>query len=365
MSNTEVKTQKADFKGLVEELFTRGAQFGHKTSKYHPGMAPYLWGTRNSMHLIDLNKTAFLIKHACEQIEEITSQGGQILWVGTKRQAQHAIAECGAALHHPIVIHRWIGGTLTNSEQVRKAVTKLLHMRDVIAKPLVHYKKKQISMLRKDLDRLEKNVSGIINLRPGLALLVVVDVKRETTAVKEASRLGIPVIGIVDTNSSPEEVSTIIPANDDSKDSVTFILNQLSQAAQRGMEKYRLAHPEKFTEEVLAAQAANLLKEGGEQAASANPERKKDMPTGSTFAKEGSSRHQGLRQRSPRPGNNNNMRPGSEKRPGGGFRRNDSGSGSSSGFARRGGRPLATTTPRENKVKQESAAETKTEKENS
>jgi small subunit ribosomal protein S2 len=237
------KTQ--DNKELIQSLLASGVQFGHKSSRFHPGMTPYIWGVRNGMHLIDLNKTAFLINHACEQIEEVTSQGGQVLWVGTKRQAQKAIAECGIALNHPTVIHRWIGGTLTNSEQVRKAITKLLHMRDVIAKPLAHYKKKQISMLKKDLDRLEKNVSGIINLKPKLALLVVVDVKRESTAVKEASRSGIPVIGIVDTNSSPETVDTAIPANDDAKESVEFIVKALLEAAQRGVSKYRAAHPEK------------------------------------------------------------------------------------------------------------------------
>lgn len=248
---------KSQNKELVEKLLDSGVQFGHKSSKFHPSMTPYVWGVSNGMHLIDLNKTAFLISHACKQIEAVTSRGGQILWVGTKRQAQKAISDCSSALKHPSVIHRWIGGTLTNSEQVKKAVTKLLHMRDVVAKPLAHYKKKQLSMLGKDLERLEKNVSGIITLRPNLALLVVVDVKREATAVKEAKRCGIPVIGVVDTNSPAETVETVIPANDDSQKSIEVILQLLAEAAERGMNTYYAAHPEalKAKEEVALSES--------------------------------------------------------------------------------------------------------------
>lgn len=232
-------------KELVEKLLESGVQFGHKNSKYHPDMAPYIWGSKNGMHLIDLNKTAYLIEYACQQVEDVLSQGGQILWVGTKRQAQKAIADGAKLLHHPYVVHRWIGGTLTNSDQVKKAVTKLLHMRDAVDKPLAHFKKKQISMLKKDLDRLEKNVSGITSLRSNLALMIVVDVKREFTAIKEASRCGVPIIGIADTNACTGSIDTIIPANDDSQKSVEFILNKLVEAAQRGIAKYRSDYPER------------------------------------------------------------------------------------------------------------------------
>ena len=322
-----------DNKELIQKLLASGVQFGHKSSRFHPGMTPYVWGVRNGMHLIDLNKTAFLIKHACEQIEAITSRGGQILWVGTKRQAQKAIADCGVALNHPTVIHRWIGGTLTNSEQVRKAITKLLHMRDVIAKPLAHYKKKQISMLKKDLDRLEKNVSGIINLKSNLALLVVVDVKRESTAVKEATRSGIPVIGVVDTNSSPELVDTAIPANDDAKESVEFILKALLEAAQRGMAKYFLAHPEK---EVKLASPEKVATAGSSAAGSNQREGER------TFTPR---RVSGV---GPRPASAGRDASGANQgsRPfrGAGGRTGDQQTPRNSNLDRRGGRPVATTT---------------------
>lgn len=224
-------------KDLVNKLFELGAHFGHRSSKFHPDMAPYVWGVKNGMHLIDLNKTAFLIEHACNQIEEVLAQGGQVLWVGTKKQAQKSILEAATVLSQPYVIHRWIGGTLTNSDQVKKAVTRLLHMRDVIAKPIGNVKKKQISMLRKDLDRLEKNVSGIVGLRGKPAVLIVVDVKREATAIKEAKRCNIPVIALVDTNAPAELVDVVIPANDDSQKSIGFIIHKLMEAANKGIQR--------------------------------------------------------------------------------------------------------------------------------
>ncbi len=277
-------------KQLVEKLLENSVQFGHKNSKYHPDMAPYIWGAKNGMHLIDLNKTAFLLEYACKQIEDVLSAGGQILWVGTKRQAQKAVAACARLLHHPYVIHRWIGGTLTNSDQVKKAVTKLLHMRDAVEKPLAHFKKKQISMLKKDLDRLEKNVSGITTLRSNLALMVVVDVKREFTAIKEASRCGVPIIGIADTNASTGSIDTIIPANDDSQKSIEFILTMLAEAAQRGVANFRAAHPEKAAkddEKLVAQKLARLSasKDGSnEKGLDANGESKEHAPRGRSIS---------------------------------------------------------------------------------
>ncbi len=228
---------------LVQDLIKNNVQYGHKTSRYHPDMAAYIWGARNGMHLIDLNKTAFMLQHACDQIRKVMELGGQILWVGTKRQAQKSILKAAQSLNHPYVIHRWIGGTLTNSDQVKKAVTKLLHMRDAIEKPLPHMKKKQLSMLSKELERLEKNVSGVVRLKPMPSILVVVDVKREMTSIKEAKKCGIPVLALVDTNSSTELVDTIIPANDDSPKSISFVLECLSEAAQEGFEVFKKNNP--------------------------------------------------------------------------------------------------------------------------
>ena len=233
-------------KELVSKLLENGVQFGHKTAKFHPNMNPYVWGVRNGMHLIDLNKTAFLLNHASEQIQKAASLGAQILWIGTKKQAQKVISEVASELKQPYVIHRWIGGTLTNNDQIKKAVTKLLHMRDVVAKPLPHMKKKQISMISKDLERLEKNVSGIIKLKPKPDLLVVVDLKRELTAIKEANMCGVPVICIADTNAQVSLVNTVIPANDDSQKSLDFVIRHLGEAAKRGYDAFKETNPEAF-----------------------------------------------------------------------------------------------------------------------
>lgn len=245
-------------KDLVQKLLDNGAQFGHKTSKFNPEMTPYVWGVRNGMHLIDINKTAFLIDHACKQVETITANGGQILWVGTKRQIQKVVQSAATKVKQPYVVHRWIGGTLTNSDQVRKAITKLLHMRDVVEKPLAHMKKKQVSMIKKDLDRLEKNVSGIVSLRTPPAALIVVDVKREITAVKEARSCNVPVIAVVDTNSSTHGVNTVIPANDDSSKSIGLIIELLADAAAKGLTAFYEKHPERQKKDEAAFEKRSL-----------------------------------------------------------------------------------------------------------
>lgn len=228
------------YKPSTKELLDNNVQFGHLTSKFNPGMSPYILGSKNKVHLIDLTKTAFLIEYACKQIEDfLASEGGQVLWLGTKKQAQQAVANAGTRTNMPSCIYRWIGGTLTNFEQVKKAITRLLHMRDVVAKPLPHLKKKEIVMLKKEAERLEKNVSGIVNLKGTPALLIVVDAKREATAIKEANRSGVPVISLIDTNSDPTLVTTVIPCNDDSSKSINFIIDKLVEAVEAGTKRFQ------------------------------------------------------------------------------------------------------------------------------
>ena len=134
-----------------KELIEVGAHFGHKTSRWSPKMKPYIWGTRNKVHLIDVSKTAFLINHACKVLTAVAESGKQILWIGTKRAAQVSIKKANATLNMPTVHHRWIGGTLTNFEQVKKAITRLLHLRDTVAKPMPSLKKKEIVRLQKEV----------------------------------------------------------------------------------------------------------------------------------------------------------------------------------------------------------------------
>jgi len=223
-----------DLKKLVEA----GVHFGHHSSKWHPKMKPYIWGTRNKVHLINVAKTAFLLERAEKFVESAAAEGKQILWVGTKKTAQPLIRAIAEKLSLPFVSHRWIGGTLSNFEQVKKAITRLLHLRDAVAKSTVSSRmtKKEHSVMLKEIERLEKNIGGIATLNGLPAAIVVVDAKKERSVIKEACNVGIPVIGLVDTNTDPSGVSYLIPANDDSAKSIEVIFDQLALGVQRGQE---------------------------------------------------------------------------------------------------------------------------------
>ncbi len=222
----------------LREMLKAGIHFGHKTARWCPKMRPFIWGAKNKVHLIDVSKTAILLEKAGKYLKEVVANGGVLLWVGTKKPAQAHIQKIATTLQMPFVINRWVGGTLSNYDQVKKAITRLLHLRDVVKKGGSHYKKKEIVMLNKEIARLEKNVGGILDLEYPPAAVIVVDAKKEHAAVKEASGLGIPVIALVDTNTDPEGVSIIIPANDDSPRSIGFILEHLAIQAQEGKKLY-------------------------------------------------------------------------------------------------------------------------------
>lgn len=220
------------------EMLKAGVHFGHKTARWCPKMRPFIWGAKNKVHLIDVSKTAILLEKAGSYIKAVAAEGGTLLWVGTKKPAQASITKIATSLQMPFVINRWVGGTLSNYDQVKKAITRLLHLRDVVKKGGTHYKKKEFVMINKEIARLEKNVGGILDLEYPPAALIVVDAKKEHAAVKEASKLGVPVIALVDTNTDPEGVSIIIPANDDSPRSINFVLDYLFAQAQEGKKLY-------------------------------------------------------------------------------------------------------------------------------
>lgn len=252
------KLKKVSLKELVEA----GVHFGHNKARWNPKMRSFIWGTRNKTHLIDVAKTSFLLSRACTFLAQAASSGKSILWIGTKKAAQKLIQEQAGANNNPYVIHRWIGGTLSNYEQVKKAVTRLLHLRDVSSKSIGKYTKKEQSMIQKEIDRLEKNVGGIIDLSYPPAAIIVVDAKKERSAIREAGIMGIPVIGLVDTNSDPEGISYVIPSNDDSPRAISLILQSLSDAVSVGSaeaekEKAKKAAAIKAEKELKAKEAAD------------------------------------------------------------------------------------------------------------
>ena len=244
-----------DFKLLVKA----GVHFGHKTSRWCPKMAPYIWGHKNKVHLIDVSKTAHQIQKASKFLEGVAAEGKTILWVGTKKSAQNVIRQAAHQLKMPYVTHRWIGGTLSNNTQVKKSVTKLLHYEDIVAKSdrFPHYTKKELNTYSKMVDRLKKNVGGILNLAWPVGAVVLVDVRKENSALKEAVRMGVPVVALVDTNSDPSFVDYVIPANDDAPRSIRVVIDYLVGAVQKGKDLVATKKEEakKEREKKIAAQA--------------------------------------------------------------------------------------------------------------
>lgn len=224
-----------DFKKLVKA----GVHFGHQASRWVPKMDPYIWGVKNKVHLIDVSKTAYQLEKAAQFLQEIAAEGKQILWVGTKKPARAIIKEAAVSFDMPFVDYRWIGGTLSNYGQVKKSVTRLLHFEDVISKSenFPHYTKKELNSIRKNADRLQAIVGGIKKLKWPLGAIVIVDVNREQSALKEAVSVGLPVVALVDTNADPSLVDYVIPANDDAPRSIGVIIDYLKEAVERGVQK--------------------------------------------------------------------------------------------------------------------------------
>ena len=246
-----------DFRWLIKA----GTHFGHQTSRWSPKMASYIWGHKNGVHLIDVSKTAHQLEKAAKFLESISAQGKSVLWVGTKKPAQAIIYTTATHLNMPYVNHRWIGGTLNNYAQVKKSVTRLLHFEDIIdrSEKFPHYTKKELNTFSKVADRLKKNVGGIRNLSWPVGALVIVDVKKERSALKEAASMKIPVIALVDTNSDPSMVDYVIPGNDDAPRAIKVIVDYLIAAVEKGIQGAAAKKQEKKKEKELAVQEEQEL----------------------------------------------------------------------------------------------------------
>ena len=221
-----------------DQLLQAGCHFGHLRRKWNPAMAPYIFMERNGIHIIDLNKTVAKVDEAAEALKEIAKTGKKILFVATKKQAKDAVAEKAASINMPYVNERWAGGMLTNFPTIRKAVKKMTNIDKLLNDgTFSNLSKRELLQISRQRAKLEKNLGSIADLTRLPSALFVVDVMKEHIAVKEANRLGIPVIGIVDTNSDPKNIDYVIPANDDAKDSVEAILTAVCGAIAEGIEE--------------------------------------------------------------------------------------------------------------------------------
>ena len=221
-----------------DQLLQAGCHFGHLRRKWNPAMAPYIFMERNGIHIIDLNKTVVKVDEAAEALKEIAKTGKKILFVATKKQAKDAVAEKAASINMPYVNERWAGGMLTNFPTIRKAVKKMTNIDKLLNDgTFSNLSKRELLQISRQRAKLEKNLGSIADLTRLPSALFVVDVMKEHIAVKEANRLGIPVFGIVDTNSDPKNIDYVIPANDDAKDSVEAILSAVCGAIAEGLEE--------------------------------------------------------------------------------------------------------------------------------
>ena len=236
-----------------DQLLQAGCHFGHLKRKWNPSMAPYIYTERNGIHIIDLHKTAVKIDEAADALKQIAKSGKKILFVATKKQTKEVIAEKAASINMPYVIERWPGGMLTNFPTIRKAVKKMANIDRLMQDGTYsNLSKRELLQITRQRAKLEKNLGSIADLTRLPSALFVVDVMKENIAVREANRLGIPVFGIVDTNSDPNNIDFVIPANDDAKDSVEAILTACCAAINEGVEERKV---EKADEKAADAQA--------------------------------------------------------------------------------------------------------------
>jgi small subunit ribosomal protein S2 len=224
-----------------EELLEAGCHFGHLKRKWNPAMAPYIFMERNDIHIIDLHKTVVKIDEAAAALKQIAKSGRKILFVATKKQAKDVVSEKALAVGMPYITERWAGGMLTNFPTIRKAVKKMTTIDKMATDGTFdNISKREKLQITRQREKLEKNLGSIADLTRLPSALFIVDVMKEHIAVLEAQRLGIPVFGIVDTNSNPNGIDFIIPANDDATKSVDVILTAMVAAIQEGLEERKV-----------------------------------------------------------------------------------------------------------------------------
>ena len=220
----------------IQTLLDAGAHFGHQTRRWNPKMKPYIFGSRGDIYILDLKQSLIGMDRAYTFVRNLAKNGGTILFVGTKKQAQEAVADAANRCGMPYVNARWLGGMMTNFQTIRTRVQRMeeLEAMEADGRMALLPKKEQI-LLRKELGKLQVNLNGIRNLRRQPAAIFVIDTNREEIAIKEAKRLGIPVVGTLDTNCDPDDVEYGIPANDDAIRSVRLLAEFIADAVEAGV----------------------------------------------------------------------------------------------------------------------------------
>ena len=249
-------------KVALEDLLAAGTHFGHLTRRWNPKMKPYIFMERNGIHIIDLKKTQEHLDLACNAIANVVSDGKRILFVGTKKQAKDIVREAAEKSGQNYVVERWLGGMLTNFSTIRKSIKRLTNIEKMESDGTFEkITKKERLMISREKERLNKILSGIVDMSRLPGALFIVDIKKEHIAVKEARNLGIPVIAIVDTNCDPDQADILIPGNDDSARTIELITRALITSIEEGRERGRMVKAEQEAEEERVAKETEKTEE--------------------------------------------------------------------------------------------------------
>ena len=245
----------------MQQLIEAGAHFGHQTHRWNPRMKPYIFGSRNSIHIIDLSQTVPLMARALDFVGATARAGGKVLFVGTKRQAQDAIAEAARACGQHFVNHRWLGGMLTNWKTISQSIKRLKSLEEKLSGETAGLTKKEVLQLTRERDKLELSLGGIRDMGGIPDVMFVIDANKEELAIKEANVLGIPVVAILDTNVDPSGIAFPVPANDDASRAIRLYCDAIAAAANSGRQAgvvdsgADIGELDQPVEEVLAADA--------------------------------------------------------------------------------------------------------------
>jgi len=252
----------------MKQLLEAGVHFGHQTRRWHPKMAPYLFGKRNGIHIIDLQKTLKMANESYEFMRELAAAGGRVLFVGTKRQARDAIREEASRADQFFVNHRWLGGSLTNFSTIQQSVRKMKDLQRQKEEGLFDLlTKKEAMQLEHKLSKLERSLGGIKDMLSLPDCLFVIDIRKEELAIAEARKLGIPVVAVVDSNCDPSNVDYIIPGNDDAIRAVRLFCSKMADAMIEGVEMWRLENAEEDESRVVDAESGAADEEKTEERA--------------------------------------------------------------------------------------------------
>jgi len=272
----------------VKEIIQAGVHFGHRVSRWHPKMEPFIFGKRNLIHIVDVRETLKGIVRACNFLSQISAQGKQVVFVGTKRQAKSIVQREAERSENHYVAERWLGGSLTNLHTIRKRLKRLVELEGLEETgEIEQHSKKQVSRLRRERRKIFTNLNGLRKMEKIPAALIAVDIRREHIAIREARKCGIPVIALVDTDCDPGLVDIVIPGNDDAFRSIEIILGALADALVTGKEKYAMVQAEEEKKRMEEAEARKKEQEKVEAARQKELDAKKERDEIFRKAREG------------------------------------------------------------------------------